>query len=281
MQMLKHVLPKAETGDKIRIYLLSDIHIGNVGFHQSLFKRHVQQAADDPNGYVMLLGDVLDAVFVTDKRYAPCAGDRDAALSMRNDLINMQAEKATALLAPLRGKILACLIGNHEEAVVRSCSVDPLRIVAHDLDAPYEAAYAAYVRLAIPTRRHGNCHVDFYLHHGAGGGALSGAKINRVERRAGWFATADVVASGHNHKRSLTTNVALSVPRASMHVQEKTQICMNTGGYLRGYAQDVAGSLYTERADLPPTELGGMMVEITLRKEHASGHTTELRGAML
>jgi hypothetical protein len=271
-------------GDKIRVYLLSDIHIGNIGFHQSLFKRHVQQIAADPQGYAMLLGDVLDAVFVTDKRYAPCAADKDSAQSMRNDLINMQAEKAVALLAPLKGKILACLIGNHEEAVVRSCSVDPLRIVAHDLDAPYAAAYAAYVRLAIPTKGTSKGHklnVDFYLHHGAGGGALSGAKINRVERRAGWFATADVVASGHNHKRSLTTNVSLSVPQASMHVQEKAQICMNTGGYLKGYAQDVAGSLYTERADLPPTELGGMVVEITLHRGHQTAMYGEMRGAML
>lgn len=286
MQILKHVLPARGTGDKLRVYLLSDLHIGNVGCHQSMLKRHVAEIAADPDGYVMLLGDILDAVFVTDKRYSVAATDKEMAYQMRNDLLNVQAEKAIELLSPLKGKVLACLIGNHEETVVKQSSVDPLRIVANELDAPYEAAYAAYVRLRVPMgvrqkTTKGGLNLDFYLHHGAGGGALSGAKINRVERRAGWFSSADVVASGHNHKRSITTNVSLSVPRSSMEVQEKSQLCMNTGGYLRGYAQDVTGSLYTERADLPPTELGGMMVEATLYRTKKTWYQFALRGAML
>jgi hypothetical protein len=255
-----------KAGDTHKVYLISDLHIGNVACHKRAISRLVRQIASEDNSRVCILGDTLDAVAVTDKRYQESALDPDINRAQRDDILNCQLEMATEMLAPLAGKIDIMLIGNHEEHITRSASVDLIRILAKSLDAPYRAAYTAYLRYIWrqPCGKPGWT-ADYHLHHGAGGGKLSGAKVNAVERRAGWVITADVVASGHNHKRSYTQTSHLSVSAfGPFEVKEKIQHCFNTGSFLRGWHTGVEGSLYTERCDYPPSDIGCTWVQMTL-----------------
>lgn len=57
--------------DIIDLEPLSDIHIGHVGFDESLYKKRISAIARDPNRYTIFLGDQLDAITAYDKRFNP------------------------------------------------------------------------------------------------------------------------------------------------------------------------------------------------------------------
>jgi UDP-2,3-diacylglucosamine pyrophosphatase LpxH len=287
MQLLKREMGQVKVGDTTRINFIGDCHIGHSGCAKNTLRRTVSRIAKQDNSWVVLMGDIMDSIAVSDPRFQETSLDGDVRKARRDDIINAQTELAEDILAPIKGRILMCLIGNHEEVLVRRTNSDPLRILARQLDAPYEAAYCGYLRLHWKQGTANGWGMDIMAHHGAGGGYLSGAKINRVERRAGWWSSADIVASGHVHKRAYTTSIDLRVPTASMTVLEHVQHCLITGSYLKGYLENSGGSSYIERADYPPTELDGMYADITCavsRKEGKSNsalRTVDIKCGML
>lgn len=260
-----------KAGDKKRIYFLGDTHIGNIACHKALLERMVRQIADDPDGLCILMGDIVDAVAVRDKRFMESVLAPEVRDGRRDDIINRQIEMASELLMPMKGKIVCALIGNHEEKIVEIASADPMRIIAWNLNAPYKAAYCAYLRLAWAETKGHTWACNIVVHHGAGGGSLIGAKANRVERRAGYFPSADIVASGHVHARlydpnHITLDARQKAHGDGMELVEHVTHCFLTGSTLKGYDHNATGSLYTERADLMPCALGGMYAEIQLHR---------------
>ena len=270
-----------------RIYILSDVHLGHAASHKALFKRHIDQIRQDPEAHVLLLGDLMDGIGTTDKRFQLSQLDPDCLSERRDDIINWQVEAAEDLLGPITGKIRLILAGNHEEGLTRhGGGADPLRSLARRLGLdepppgcvlgkPYEAAYTAYCRLRWPDKtgkyRPHWWTVDLALHHGAGGGRKPGAKVNRVDDRASWWPTAQVVASGHNHSRTLTERVGISVSAKSFHQEQVTQVCLNTGSYMRTYMANATGSHYAERGDYPPSALGGVFVDVAFEDAEVGG----------
>jgi hypothetical protein len=269
---------------RTRIYILSDLHLGHAGAHKALLKRHIAKIAEDADCHVILGGDILDAICLQDRRARLSQMDPDIIGEHRDDLINQQVNMALDLLAPIARKIRLMLIGNHEEAILERASVDPLQILADGLGLsaapkeclrgkPYEGAYCAYMRLRWPEAAdmgsRGSPHwwmLDIAAHHGAGGGRKPGAKVNRVDDRAGWYPTAHIVASGHNHSRTMHERVGLAYGVHQLAVSEAKQLCFNTGAYLRTYYSGSSGSHYAERADYPPSALGGVYAEVEMMR---------------
>lgn len=294
MQEIQWDLAPRKSG-KTRLYILSDWHVGHVGCHKKLIKRHVDAIAADPDCHVFLCGDLLDSVALSDKRARISQIDPDMLSACRDDTINQQIEWAADTLRPIAKKIRCVLTGNHEETILERASADPLRVLIRELGleaapsecvkgSPYDGAYCAYVRLRWPEPGSGAYRphwwkLDLALHHGAGGGRKPGAKVNRVDERGGWYPTAHVVASGHNHSRTMHERVGLAYADKELVVEEAKQLCLNTGSYLRTYLGGTHGSHYAERADYPPSALGGVMVTVELVSTHTSEphHKTERR----
>lgn len=279
MQLIEYRL-RGRPGDKLNYYFIGDIHFGHVGCCHSTIKRDVKAAAADPFGRVILMGDILDAVAVTDKRWSFSSLDPECfhpidepgdRRQFTNGVINRQISMAYEYLKPLKGKIDAFLTGNHEETLVSKANFDPLEVLAEKLEFNnYKAAYNVGIRYTFEGYGKGdgknttNWVLDVAATHGSGGGRKSGGKVNRVEDTGLWLTSADIVAMGHVHKKNAGTQSILTFPRHKhFTVKEKEQWCILTGSYLRGYHVG-SGSQYTERWGMQPTSIGGMMAEVTL-----------------
>jgi hypothetical protein len=71
---------------------------------------------------------------------------------------------------------------------------------------------------------------------------------------------ADVYAMGHVHELAFTTTQKLYVDR-KLHIAEKIQYYILTGGFLRGYCPN--STSYIEKKMLRPTRLGSAKISIT------------------
>ena len=87
MRLLQTVLP-----DNFNLYLFGDAHRGTIAHHEDGFKEMVQTILDDPIGYAIDHGDMIEAITVDDKRYdpdtckTPVLAQITAALECRQDL---------------------------------------------------------------------------------------------------------------------------------------------------------------------------------------------------
>lgn len=289
MQRVQWDLPPRK-GGSTRIYIMSDWHVGHVGCHKKLIKKHLKVIEQDADCHLFLLGDLIDSIPLSDKRARISQIDPEMLSACRDDTINQQIEWVVDALRPVSHKIRLMLIGNHEETILERASADPLRVVARELGleaaskqcvvgSVYDGAYCASVRMRWPeTQVSTNYHphwwsVDIVLHHGAGGGRKPGAKVNRVDDRGGWYPTAQIVASGHNHCRTMHERVGIAHTKREFIAYEAVQWCFNTGSYLRTYLENVHGSHYAERADYPPSALGGVFVDVSLIRENTKSNT--------
>lgn len=107
---------KFEDSKKLNIYPLGDVHIGSKECDLELFKQWVEMVKNDPDGAVVIIGDVLN-------------------MGLKNSLSNVyeeslspmqQKELAYELLNPIADKIIAGCSGNHEYRAVKEVGANPL-----------------------------------------------------------------------------------------------------------------------------------------------------------
>jgi hypothetical protein len=103
MKLLTQYVPK-----NWRLYVLGDLHAGTVMFHESAFVKAIGSIKRDPNARVILQGDMVEAIAVDDKRFQYDSHDPEKATP------RMQEEYLIKVLAPIKDKIVAILMGNHE-----------------------------------------------------------------------------------------------------------------------------------------------------------------------
>ena len=101
-------------GNNLKLYVLSDMHIGDSNADIPTLKRIIQFIKDTPECYCILLGDILNTALKNSKS------------DIYNETLNiMDAQKlALELLSPIKDKIIAMTPGNHENRVWREVGVD-------------------------------------------------------------------------------------------------------------------------------------------------------------
>ena len=102
--------------DHLTVYPLGDAHIGSKEFHLELFKQWVEMVKNDPNGAVVIGGDIMN-------------------MGLKNSKSNVYEEKLSPmeqkelcyeLLNPIANKIIGGCPGNHEYRAVKEVGVNPL-----------------------------------------------------------------------------------------------------------------------------------------------------------
>lgn len=128
MQRIVKDLPKS-----FEILAGSCTHIGSVMTHRSGIKHAVDFVASAKHRFFIHLGDWIEAVCTDDKRYqSPPEDKRD----MEQPIPMLQAYDAVEMFKPIRGKIIAGLIGNHERKLSRFGNL-ARDIICKELGAPY------------------------------------------------------------------------------------------------------------------------------------------------
>lgn len=193
-ELIIHNIPQVP---EVKLFFVGDLHVGSIESNRKAWEDFCANVLADKSAYLLILGDMVDngtklsIANVFDSQMRPSEQKKYLAKS----------------LEPLRNRILCGCQGNHE-ARNKDCDDDPLYDVFAKLDL--EDLYrpnCAFVKICIGERNAGNghtkpnqCYVAAVL-HGAGGGILSGATINRNERFAMQVLEGvDILAVGHTHK---------------------------------------------------------------------------------
>jgi predicted phosphodiesterase len=264
-----------QNGDSLRIWLLGDLQAGSAGAHKELFKKVLKLTQRTDRDYLVLMGDLLDAIAHDDKRADPRHLDPEfvaKATESGKAYWTVAQSWVVATLKPYKDRIIAYLTGNHEEAVAKRWA-DPSAQIAEALGIEdrycgYEAIL--YIQACAGKRRKA---FEIHLHHGAFGGMTIGGLANRINAYASQWADADVVAWGHSHQcQSLLAN-----PRFKVVSREKKRVLVDhnlwlisTGSFFRT-RPDESGrypDTYAVRSARPPTVLGCGLIEIRYRSLH-------------
>jgi predicted phosphodiesterase len=102
--------------DHLNLYPLGDVHIGSKEFDLDLFNQWIEMVKNDPNGAVVIVGDMMN-------------------MGLRNSKSNVYEEKLSPmeqkelcyeLLLPIADKIIGGCPGNHEYRAVKEVGTNPL-----------------------------------------------------------------------------------------------------------------------------------------------------------
>lgn len=174
---------KFEDKPHLNIYPLGDVHIGSKEFDLELFKKWIEVVTNDPNGAVVIIGDMMNM------------GLRNSKSNVYEETLSPMEQKELCyeLLNPIADKIIAGCSGNHEYRAVKEVGMNPL--------------YDVFCRMRIEERyRENACFIKLNVgkHQGNpntyGVVLTHGSTKNKDERWTYSVDNCDVFISGHTHE---------------------------------------------------------------------------------
>jgi len=253
------VIDVADLDQPVRLHATGDWHLGERGCVESMLRRDVEAIAADERAIVLLMGDLAGCIAADDaKRFDPLSVGASLTIEDLADWGGACVRMVEAMAAPLRGRIVGVVEGNHEMSYRQHKQQPITRLIAAALGAPA----LGYTCLLTIRFRAGRTHRDLSVMatHGSGAAATPGGKLNRLIRTM-QSVDADLVLMGHVHD-------SISYGRARLYqdgqrIGEREQLGVVTGTYLATYSQGHSG--YGERAGYAPVRLGHPVIEIVPR----------------
>ena len=113
---------------------ISDVHVGHIDCDLKYFKDTVAWIKKK-GALTVLLGDMVDAIGIKDKRFE--TGSLDPFfLPYLDNLFQKQAEVFLDIVKPIQKQIIGVLGGNHEATVKKFSSCDVLKTIQGGLEVP-------------------------------------------------------------------------------------------------------------------------------------------------
>jgi len=252
---------------KHRIYVLSDIHVGNINFQRKLFKDVVNKISQDKDSHVILLGDYCDYIVKTDsKRFDPKTIESCYSLQDLNNLPYVQTQDFIKLIEPIKDKILCCIAGNHENSIEKYNNFDPYSMICEALGLP-EFGYMGFLSLGINMRENkgSEYRITFSLNHGvSGGGFTKGYPLNVLSRM---FSTniGDLNIMGHTHKQHSYKEQHNTLSNTGKFIEPHRYFIMNPC-FLKTYVE--GNRNYFENKGRTPSDIGYTQLEFNFGWEN-------------
>ena len=215
--------------NNLKLYVLSDMHIGDPSCDIGTLKNIINFIKTTPNCYCILLGDILNTAL------------KESKSDIYTETMNvMDAQKlALDLLLPIKDKIIAMTPGNHENRVWRQVGVDLALWLAEKLGVQ-DKYRNNNIALSIQFGKDVNGNpfrLNIFGQHGTyGGGRRLGAAMNALEDLDGIVGNADIFIRAHTHQPIQgSRNVFLfneqgNVTRNTKYYFNSPSV-MNYGGY--------------------------------------------------
>lgn len=221
-----------------RVYILSDLHIGDPNADMNMVNERIQQITDDPRGLCILNGDIMNTA--TRSGVSDVYGE----IMPPMEQINMAVE----LLTPIKKRIIGGDMGNHENRVYKTDGIDMMRFVCQNLGI--EEKYSPEGMLIFlrfgnkpPSERSGgrkNQKVIYtiYATHGTGGGRKEGAKAIRLADMAS-IVDADCYIHSHSHLPMIMKQAFFRVDIQNRQATSVDKLFVNDAAALHygGYGQ--------------------------------------------
>ena len=191
-----------EKPEPLEFIPLGDFHVGTNGCDEGHIKKYVDYIRRHKNTYWWGMGDFIDGICYSDKRFDPNEAPDWMMVKDMKDLPLRQAGYFLDLVAPIANKCLFMLHGNHEETVARHYHNDIASHIALSLGVPY-LGYSGFVNFFFKWKGEGYTKATstsrkVFVHHGWGGGRKYGGKVNKVFDFLSGFEATDYFM-GHVH----------------------------------------------------------------------------------
>lgn len=226
--MIVHQFP-AKTD--LHIHFIVDVHLGAQEHMTKEWEDFCGRVLNDPNAYLILGGDLINNT------------TRNSVSNIFDETMRPREQKRvmTEMLAPLKGRIVCALTGNHEGRSGKDADDDPMYDIMCKLDLEdLWRENIAFVKLRIGNQESSGDKNPTYMlvvMHGAGGGIFTGAAVNRNERFGYVLDGADALLVGHSHKPFVTQPGKIYIDKYNNKVSIKPfkvvvgTSWLNYGGY--------------------------------------------------
>ncbi len=226
-----------------------DFHVGNLGFDEEKFLRHIDLIKNMKNADVIVMGDIIDAISHDDKRYQ--YNEMDKRFDGVEDTLYYVIDK----LRPIKDKIIGIIEGNHEGKLSIRNEFNYTKFVANELDAfwCHESLFLNYKLDKI--------NMPILAIHPYSGGTTIGGQVNKVMKFINAFEVPPIITlAGHFHSLDVLTFERF---KGDFSTLQKHYLAM-TGSYLRGYGE--GRSSYASRSMYTPKGTGFVSFEISKGK---------------
>lgn len=253
MELVEKEIKYKRSTVPVTLTAVGDLHVGNAGFDEDYFLEQRKEILKR-NAHTILVGDLMDSILISDKRYeSGCLDQRFATPQKLDCLIDECYYHTLDLLKPIRHLILGCVEGNHEETLRKRTQTDVTKRLSMELGVPYlhGGGYISMVlRRGKATRQRG-----IYAAHGSGGASTYGSKINKLLGMRD-IMEADFYVCGHMHDRLTKVIPRLGCKKSinGLGLTNRPMAFMATGAYLQTYREGVSG--YGERKMYKPVTMG-------------------------
>lgn len=179
--------------NNVKIYVLSDMHLGEANVDMISLKKIIAFIKDTPECYVILLGDILNTALKNSKSdiYSETLSVADTQ------------KLAIELLSPIKEKIIAMSPGNHENRIWREVGIDISLWLAEKLgikDKYRNTAIALNLQFGKDQNNRPYNLTVFGQHGSYGGGRRLGSAMNALEDLDGIVGNADIYIRAHTHQ---------------------------------------------------------------------------------
>jgi len=229
--------------------------VGNVNTDLQYFEQVIDEVKNNPNAYLLGLGDWIEGITPDDKRFELDTIDKnylDGNLILNQ--VNYLKDKFKKLSS--LDKIIGLHSGNHDDKLKKKFTMDFIKSICDELNIEY-LGFSAYTRLKI-VRDNRSTSFDIYSTHGSIAGRKKGNKINRLEEMSGWY-DADMYFMGHSHDMFLSYDNQYYLTRKGK-IAEKIKLFGNSGCFLKGVQYGTES--YAEKANYSPNRIGYLKIKI-------------------
>lgn len=251
-----------KVNDVFRIHPLGDLHDGTQHFVEGMFKRKVNEIANDDKALWVGLGDYCEFITTHDPRW-----DSNCVSSWveKDNIAVSETNHVASLLAPIKDKCIGLIEGNHETAIKFHNDVNVHKNLCEALGVP-NLGYSCWLKLRFKRANSTESHiVKCVITHGAGGAVTPGAKLARLFRFMNGY-DANIFMHGHTHD-IITHSYPLLTLNNSDTITHTQKVGAMTGCWFSTYTQGVSAS-YGERKSYPATTLGSPVFEIKLTRDN-------------
>lgn len=246
--------------------LAGDFHYGSAQCDINLIKRFVEKYAGREKTRVILMGDEIDAIASSDKRYDSTAV-HEKYRGSRN-FIDLIIEDFIELLRPLEAQIIAGVDSNHNKSYRKISDSDPHYRISRGLTFE-RLGYGGWVPViwgwhkANGTSGNRTRSTVFHVTHGKPTTAATpGGSLNTIFRDSQFF-DCDVMAHGHTHRLSAGSSVIkFALDNRFTTYKKVKQHLVQTGSFLKSYSVNDEFSPYSEVKRYPPIDLGWGVVDV-------------------
>jgi len=232
--------------DYAEVLFFSDLHYGQPQCQLAKAKAMLDYALKNKI-YVFFLGDMIE-----------CGLSGSVGDSVYQQTLNpqRQMEAIIDLLQPLAdaGLIIGYLMGNHEQRITNTTSIDISKVICRQLGITY-LGYAGWSVLSVNGIRY-----SLYCTHGSGGSRFIYTKLSKVINLGSWI-DCDILAYAHVHSIASEVLIKQCYNRTLNRIEEKKQYVCLTGSYIAW------NETYAEAQGYPPTKLGSPKAKLFSNKK--------------